>query len=146
MLPIQALIDPTVARKTRFLSRLTASIHSRLPQNLAQRCWVSGLGARSITITADSAETCSQIRHHQHEICKQVNEEFGKYLDQSVMKLRLKVDCRMREVLSQTGTETVSYDKPTKKQLAKTKCSEMLEMIHAANGSGSTGRPGIKHR
>ena len=132
MNPIQRLINPTVVEKTRYLAQITASVRSRLPNTFSQRCWVSNLRLQVLYLAAENAEICSHIRHHQHEILKQVNEEFGKYLGQPVTKLRLKVDSRIAKVLTQKEAETVGYNKPTEKQSARARCSELLEIIRRA--------------
>ncbi len=84
-------IHPGLGERARLLAEMTASARSRLSPRLAHHCWISGFGERRVTLVTDQPHLAMHLRHHQREIIKQLNEEFGRRLHQNFTAIKVKV-------------------------------------------------------
>ena len=94
MRPILSFISPDTLIRVKNIQSLTASVHSRLSLKLREHCWVIGIISNNLLIISDNAESASCLRYQQHELLKQVNEEFANTLSAPLKRLKVKVDCR----------------------------------------------------
>ena len=94
MKKLHAAIDDELLRKAQLLERMTASVRSRLPRNLAEHCWVGGYDSTYLNIITDKAVFRTPIYYQQVEILKQLNEEFGATLKCRFKKVKVQA---MRE-------------------------------------------------
>jgi hypothetical protein len=127
MRPIHSLIDTKLLSRTQNIQFLTASLHSRLSSELRQHCWVIDVIGNILVIITDNAERATILRYQQHELLKQINEEFADSLDVPVRRMRVKVDCN----LSTLNNPVTSPDNRTKSELASAKnhCRQMLSYL-----------------
>ncbi len=91
MKPVKTLIKPELIHKARFHHQLTISARSRLPAPLAAHFWVGGYSGRTLIVVTDSSHWATPIRYQQHELLKQINEEFGAQLKETLIRLKIKV-------------------------------------------------------
>ena len=77
MKKLHSSIDDNLLQRTQLLDRMTASVRARLPQHLAEHCWVGNYDARCLNLITDDVAFTTPIYYQQQEIVKQVNEEFG---------------------------------------------------------------------
>ena len=90
--PIQALISPELLSKAAIFRKMTDSMRSRLSGELAPFCWVAEVRDSTLVVVTDQAERATHLRYQQHEILKQINEEFHKDLKKPLRRLRTKID------------------------------------------------------
>jgi len=131
MRPIHSLIDSKLLNRTQNIQFLTNSLHSRLSSELRQHCWVIDIIGNTLVIITDNAERATIIRYQQHELLKQINEEFAGDLEVPVRRMKVKVDCKL-STLSDCGDAT---DKRTESELSKAKihCRQMLAYLKDNN-------------
>lgn len=127
MRPILSLIDSKLLNRTQNIQSLTNSLHSRLSQELRQHCWVIDIIGNTLVIITDNAERATIIRYQQHELLKQINEEFTGSLEVPVRRMRVKVDCH----LSALNNLVNSSKNRTESELsnAKNHCRQMLSYL-----------------
>ena len=77
MKSLYSSVDKNLLQHAQLLERMTVSVRSRLPQHLAKHCWVGGYDETRITLITDDATFTTPIYYQQHEIVKQLNEEFA---------------------------------------------------------------------
>ena len=127
MHPIRFLINEKYLHRAKNIQALTASIHSRLPSKLHRHCWLVSLENNLLYIVTDSPERAATIRYQQHEIVKQINEEFSASLSSPIKKIKIKVDytlAKISAVKSERKTTHLS-DKIT----AKNYCNQMMSLL-----------------
>lgn len=128
MRPIHSLIDRRYLIKTEFLRSVTASIRSRLSSDVREHCWVGGIEQDYLILVTDMAERASIIRHQQHELLKQVNEEFRPKLIRPVRRLKLKIEHKT------TGLKQINSNDPaqtaTRAQEYHRHCADLLKIIN----------------
>ena len=127
MRPIHSLIDTKLLNRTQNIQSLTNSLHSRLSLALRQHCWVIDVIGNTLVIITDNAERATTIRYQQHELLKQINEEFTGSLDVPVRRMRVKVDCNLSTLTNPIN----SPDNRSKSELsnAKNHCRQMLSYL-----------------
>jgi len=127
MRPIHSLIDTKLLNRTQNIQSLTNSLHSRLSLALRQHCWVIDVIGNTLVIITDNAERATTIRYQQHELLKQINEEFTGSLDVPVRRMRVKVDCN----LSTLSNPVNPSDNRSESDLsnAKNHCRQMLSYL-----------------
>ena len=127
MHPIRSLIEKKTLKRVKNVQFLTASFHSRLPSNLHHHCWLVSLENNTLHIVTDSPERASTIRYQQHEIIKQINEEFSASLSAPIKKLKIKIDYNLAKI--NTGTkQNIRYVHPDR-ELARNYCHQMLNLL-----------------
>jgi hypothetical protein len=106
---------------------LTNSLHSRLSLALRQHCWVIDVIGNTLVIITDNAERATTIRYQQHELLKQINEEFTGSLDVPVRRMRVKVDCNLSTL---TNPVNPSHNRSESDlSNAKNHCRQMLSCL-----------------
>jgi hypothetical protein len=127
MRPIHSLIDVKLLNRTQNIQSLTNSLHSRLSSQLRQHCWVTDIIGNTLVIVTDNAERASIIRYQQHELLKQINEEFTGSLAVPVRRMKVKVDCNLAIFTPPAN----SPDNRTESELSKAKkhCRLMLSYL-----------------
>ncbi len=127
MRPIHSLIDAKLLNRTQNVQYLTDSLHSRLSFELRQHCWVIDIIGNTLVIITDNAERATILRYQQHEILKQINEEFSDSLQVPVRRIKIKTDYS----LSLLKPENIQTTKRTPAQLssAKKHCQQMLSYL-----------------
>ncbi len=127
MHPIHALIDAKLLSRTKNIQSLTNSLHSRLSSELRQHCWAIDIIGNTLILITDSPERATIIRYQQHELLKQVNEEFTESLEAPVRRMRVKVDYTLSVLTSPTN----SSESRTESELSRAKghCRQMLSYL-----------------
>ena len=127
MRPIHSLIDVKLLNRTQIIQSLTTSLHSRLSTELRQHCWVVNIIDNTLVVITDNAERATTIRYQQHELLKQINEEFAGSLDVPVRRMKVKVDCNLTKLTQATDVS----DSRTQLELstAKKHCRQMLSYL-----------------
>tara|TARA_R110002049_G_scaffold182041_2_gene349698 strand:- start:118676 stop:119083 length:408 start_codon:yes stop_codon:yes gene_type:complete len=127
MRPIHSLIDSKLLNRTQIVQSLTNSLHSRLSSELRQHCWVIDIIGNTLVLITDNADRATTLRYQQHELLKQVNEEFSGSLEVPVRRMKVKIDSHL-STLSHT---THSSDCRTVSELsnAKNHCRQMLSYL-----------------
>ncbi len=107
---------------------MTTSIHSRLSADLRKHCWVVDVIGSNLIMMTDSAERATIIRYQQHELLKQINEEYTNSLDIPVRRLKVKVDYSLGTIgqISPTDCQRNNSDK----EKAKSYCRKMLDLLN----------------
>jgi len=127
MRPIHSLIDTKLLNRTQNIQSLTNSLHSRLSLALRQHCWVIDVIGNTLVIITDNAERATTIRYQQHELLKQINEEFTGSLDVPVRRMRVKVDCNLSTL---TNPVNPSHNRSESDlSNAKNHCRQMLSYL-----------------
>ena len=128
MRPIRSLISTKFVDRTKIIQSLTTSIHSRLPLALRQHCWVVDIIGNNLLIITDKAERATILHYQQHELLKQVNEEFSTSLAVPVRRLKVKVDHHLSTLAKR---EYNQCDRPeSAKENAKNHCRQMLDFLN----------------
>ena len=127
MHPIRSLINEKYLQRVKNVQSLTASFHSRLPSNLHHHCWLVSLENNTLHIVTDSPERAAIIRYQQHEIIKQINEEFSSSLSTTIKKLKIKIDYGLEKITP----HIIQKKKPSPpgSKIAKQYCHQMLDML-----------------
>ncbi len=115
MQKLSSYIDAGLQKKVKTLYGLTLSIRTRLPVELAHRCWVAGIENRTLTIVADSSDLASLIRFQQHEVLKQINQELGSSVKEYLCRIKIKI-----------GTVASSIEPPAKPMQLSRFSAQML--------------------
>ena len=127
MHPIRSLIDKKYVQRVKNVQSLTASFHSRLPSNLHHHCWLISLENNTLHIVTDSQERAAVIRYQQHEIIKQINEEFSSSLSIPIKKIKIKIDYGLEKITPNISQKT-NTEHPDKER-ARNCCHQMLNLI-----------------
>ena len=127
MHPIHTLIDKKYLQRAKNIQSLTTSIHSRLPSKLHRHCWLVSLDNNALNIVTDSPERAATIRYQQHEIVKQVNEEFAATLSTPIKKLKIKIDLNLAKI-SDLNEKSTQIHHPDREN-AKNYCNKMMELL-----------------
>ena len=91
MKKLGSFVNPTLWRRAHLLEHMTASARGRLPRHLARHCWVGGYDAACVILVTDDSTFTTPINYHQHEIVKQLNEDFGRELGRRFKKAKVRV-------------------------------------------------------
>lgn len=127
MRPIHSLIEAKLIARAQNIQSLTRSLHSRLSLELQRHCWVVDIIGNTLVIITDSAERATILRYQQHELLKQINEEFGHGLATQIRRLKIKVDYNLAKIPNES-----SQEKPRNEQdilTAKRHCKQMISLL-----------------
>lgn len=128
MRPIQSLIDKRYAAKSAFLQGLTLSVRSRVSSDLADHVWVADIDQNCIIIVTDLAERASMLQYQQHEIIKQINEEFKGKLIRPLRRIKIRVDYKVAIINSIPDTKRTDHSDRIENY--KKNCKKLLELIN----------------
>lgn len=106
MRPIQSLIEQKYLTRVKINQSLTQSVRSRLAKELAQYCWVTGIENEYLLLVTDRAERATILRYQQHELVKQVNEEFANKIKRPIRKVKIKVDYKLASLTTKNKLTT----------------------------------------
>ena len=107
---------------------MTTCIHSRLSADLRKHCWVVDIIGSNVIMMTDNAERATIIRYQQHELLKQINEEYGNSLDTPVRKLRVKVDYNLSNIGKNSAADCTRD--ASDRENAKSYCQKMLDLLN----------------
>ena len=127
MHPIHSLIDAKMLDRTQNIRSLTTSIHSRLSAELHQHCWVVDIIGNNLIMMTDKAERATTLRYQQHELLKQINEEFASSLVVPVRRLKVKVDHSLSTLASSSHKKL--HRSESEISTAKAHCQQMLDYL-----------------
>ena len=88
---LQHFLDSRLIKSARLLEALTQSARTRLAPTVAEHCWVSAIRGKTLIVVTDSSSWAVPIRYQQHELLKQLNEQFPAELQQTLTRLKIKV-------------------------------------------------------
>lgn len=131
MRPIHSLIEAKLLNRTQNIQSLTTSLHSRLSTELRHHCWVVDVIGNTLIIITDNAERATILRYQQHELVKQINEEFGHTLATLIRRLKIKIDYNLTKLASNI-VEPSSRDEDVINQ-AKHHCQQMLNLLNESD-------------
>lgn len=128
MRPIHTLIDTKYLTKARDVTAFTASVRSRLSSDLQKHCWVAEIRGNCLIIVTDQAERATLLRYQQHELVKQINEEFTLSLEVPLKRLKVKVDYKLANLLESSGprNQLGHQDRKTGKRY----CTELRKLLN----------------
>lgn len=127
MRPIHSLIDKRYVAKSAFLHALTESVRSRVSSELRDYVWVAEIDQDCIMIVTDLAERATILRYQQHEIVKQVNEEFKGKLMRPIRRIKTKVDYKVARIKHESKTEKKDHSQRT--ATYQKHCQALLKLI-----------------
>lgn len=127
MRPIRTLIDTKYLTKARFIDSATASIRSRISSDMRANCWVADITGNCLIIVTDRAEHATLLRYQQHELVKQINEEFTSSLITPVKRLKVKVDYRLANLTEQRPAENKTGLR--KNNNGRKHCANLLDLL-----------------
>jgi len=131
MRPIHSLIEAKLLNRTQNIQSLTTSLHSRLSNELRHHCWVVDVIGNTLILITDNAERATILRYQQHELVKQINEEFGHTLTTRIRRLKIKIDYNLTK-LSCGVVKSPSRDDEVINQ-AKHHCQQMLNLLNKSD-------------
>ncbi len=126
-------INKDLLRHARLLHAMTLSIATKLPDPVADHCWVGGINAETLVIITDSGNWVVSVRYQQHELLKQLNCEFRSELNQTLKRVKVKVSVFPR-----------SENKPSHKPSLSTRNAQLLAST-ASNISDPDIREALLH-
>lgn len=127
MRPIHSLIDKRYAAKSAFLHALTESMRSRVSSELKDYVWVADIDQDCIIIVTDVAERATMLRYQQHEIVKQINEEFKGKLMRPVRRIKTRVDYKVVQINAES--EIKKQDHSTRIATYRQHCQALLKLM-----------------
>ena len=128
MRPIHTLIDTKYLTKARYITTLTNSIRSRLSPELRDFCWVVDIIGNCLVVVTDRSEHATVLRYQQHELLKQINEEFTSSLSVPVRRIKIKVDYQLTQLSTQSKKFT-SMNQESRNTGVKN-CHAILELLN----------------
>ena len=122
---INSLIGPNILKKTNEIQLLSRSMHSRLPSKFHPHCWLIDIKDHLALIVADSADIATALRYQQHELLKQINEEFAAQLITPIKRVKIKV-------ITPQLTSSPSQKQPSSSdlELSKQYCQQILKALN----------------
>ena len=127
MRAIDSLIDRRIIEKTNTIQLLSKSMHSRLPSKYHTHCWLIDIAENLALIVVDSADVATALRYQQHELLKQINEEFSLRLNTPLKRIKIKVIAPETVSLNNSST-TPGVAKS--QQLSKHYCRQILDFLN----------------
>lgn len=91
MQKFSSYIGTDLQKKAKLLHRLSLSLRTQLPEDLASHCWVAGIDNRTLTIVTDDPNRASVIRFQQREILKQLNQELSLTVKEYLNQIKVKI-------------------------------------------------------
>ena len=128
MRPIHTLIDTKYLTKAQFITSLTTSVRSRLSSELREYCWVVDIIGNSLVIVTDSPEHATVLRYQQHELLKQINEEFTSTLSIPVRRTKIKVDYKLAQFSIQPKSSINSNRE--NREVGIKNCTKILSILN----------------
>lgn len=128
MRPIHTLIDTKFLTKARYITNLTHSVRSRLSPELRDFCWVVDIIGNCLIIVTDRPEHATVLRYQQHELLKQINEEFTSSLSVPVRRIKIKVDYQLTRLSAQS--KKMNAIPPESRQAGIKNCHALLELLN----------------
>ncbi len=127
MQPILSLIGENLLNRAQNIQSMTASLHSRLSSDMREHCWVIDIAGNMLIIITDNADRATSLRYQQHELLKQINEEFRDSLTTPVTRLKVKIDYKLTKLARapQISSPRDASDVAT----AKNYCNRMLAIL-----------------
>ena len=125
MRTINSLIEPSILKKTNEIQLLSRSMHSRLPSKFHTHCWLIDIRDNLALIVADSADIATALRYQQHELLKQINEEFAAQLNTPIKRVKIKV-ITPQQPSATAQKSTQSHDS----ELSKHYCQQILDALN----------------
>ena len=136
MRPIQSLIDKRYVAKTAFLNSVTESVRSRISSDLRQYVWVADIDQDCIIIVTDLAERATMLRYQQHEIVKQINEEFKGKLMRPLRRIKTKVDYKLAQIkLGSNKVTQAKQDHTERTATYKKNCRALLCLLYTSDAA-----------
>ena len=108
MHPLNQYINKDLLRHARLLHAMTLSISTKLPDPVADHCWVGGINGETLVIITDSGNWVVSVRYQQHELLKQLNCEFRSELGQTLKRVKIKVSVFLRSEKKPTRKPSLS--------------------------------------
>ena len=126
---INSFIEPSILKKSHEIQLLSKSMHSRLPSKFHTHCWLIEINNNQALIVADSADIATALRYQQHELLKQINEEFAAQLITPIKRVKIKVITLQRSASNVQKTVNAPNT-----ELSKHYCQQILNSLkHADN-------------
>ena len=91
MQKISSYIGSKMQKKARLLHRLTLSLRTQLPADLANHCWVANIEDRTLIICTDDPSRASLVRLQQREILKLLNQELNPTVKEYLNRIKIKI-------------------------------------------------------
>lgn len=129
MRPIQTLIDTKYLTKAQYTESLTSSVRSRLSPELREYCWVADIIGNCLILVTDRAERATVLRYQQHELVKQINEEFTLSLSCPIKRAKIKVDYKLACLPKRVHSITAPTD-PKKNKTNRLNCANLLHLLN----------------
>jgi len=127
MRPIHSLLESNLLNRSKIIQSLTFSLRSRLPSDMQQHCWAIEINNNTLVLVTDSAERATILRYQQHELLKQINEDFRHTLSKNVRRIKVKVDYNLNKV---TNVKSITLSRATEDiNTAKIHCSKMMSLL-----------------
>ena len=101
-------------------------MHSRLPSNYHQHCWLMDISNNVALVAVDSADIATALRYQQHELLKQINEEFKCDLNTPLKRIKIKVITPEMPPLNRSGCVPMEAEKM---ELSKRYCRQILDFL-----------------
>lgn len=127
MRPIHSLLESNLLNRAKNIQLLTSSLRNRLPSDMQQHCWAIEIIGSTLILVTDNAERATILRYQQHELLKQINEDFRHTLEKNVRRVKIKVDYNLNK-LSSVKPVTV-YRTSHDLNNAKNYCNKMLNFL-----------------
>lgn len=128
MRPIHSLIDENLLNRAQNIQSLTSSLHSRLSTELRQHCWIVNVIGNTLVLITDSAERATILRYQQHELLKQLNEEFSRSLEIPIRRLKIKIDYNLNKLTASKASGCKRH--PADIDRARRHCQQLLKSLH----------------
>lgn len=91
MQKISSYIGTDLHKRAKALHRLTLSLRTQLPANLAGHYWVANIEDRTLIICTDDPGRASLVRLQQREILKQLNQELNPTVKEYLNRIKIKI-------------------------------------------------------
>ena len=128
MRPIHTLIDTKFLTKARYITTLTNSVRSRLSPELREYCWVVDIIGNCLIVVTDRPEHATILRYQQHELLKQINEEFTSSLSVPVRRIKVKVDYKLAQFSKRTKNFNSAHRKT--REAGMEQCAQLLRFLN----------------
>ena len=128
MRPIHTLIDTKFLTKARYITSLTTSVRSRLSPELRDFCWVVDIIDNCLVVVTDRSEHATVLRYQQHELLKQINEEFTSSLKVPVRRIKIKVDYKLAQLSA--PSKKINSINPESRKIGIKNCGAILELLN----------------
>ena len=104
MQKVSYYIKSDLQSKAKLLYRLTLSLRTQLPSDLAHHCWVANVDKNTLTIVTNDSCLASRIRFQQGEILKLLNHELSPTLNEYLKRIKIKINKVLSGIEAPTKT------------------------------------------